>query len=154
MAQPSVTVLLAAWRAAERNWDRLVSTSDAPMAAREVVAAWKAYQDAAVAPNTTEFILVADNAGTYAAATRGVSNVLGYDPDELIGQRIEDLAAPELRSATPEQWTPFLADGLQDGTFRLRARDGRLVALRFRARAHHPVPGFHASQLWPEAPLA
>jgi PAS domain S-box-containing protein len=118
------------------------------------VAAWKAYQDAAVVPNTTEFILVADNAGTYVAATRGVSNVLGYDPDELIGQRIEDLAAPELRSATPEQWTRFLADGLQDGTFRLRARDGRLVALRFRARAHHPVPGFHASQLWPEAPLA
>lgn len=34
--------------------------------------------------------------------------------------------------------------------FRLRAQDGNLMWLRYQARAHHPVAGFHVSRLWPD----
>ena len=97
-------------------------------------------------------MLVADDEGTYVAATRGVTAVLGYEPEELIGQRIADLAAPELRSTTPEHWARFLAEGRQDGSYRVCARDGRLIGLRYQARVHHPVPGFHVSRLWLDQP--
>jgi PAS domain S-box-containing protein len=115
-----------------------------------VVRAWAEYQDAALPHDSEEFMLVADDDSTYVAATQGVSRVLGYDPAELVGRRIEDVAAPEFRAATPGQWNQFLLDGRQGGSYRLRAKDGELVALRFQARAHHPVPGFHVSRLWPE----
>ena len=150
MGTPTVADLLTVWRTAERRWERPGSDDDVRVAAFEVLRAWTAYQDAAIPASAQEFLLVADDDGSYVAATRGVSRVLGYEPDELIGQRIEDLAAPELRGTTPEQWSQFLADGRQAGSFRLRAKDGALVTLAFQARAHHPVPGFHVSRLWPE----
>jgi len=150
MGSPSVPTLLAAWRAAERRWERHGSANEIRAAALEVVAAWAAYQDAAVDPASREFMLAADDEGLYVAATGGVRHVLGYAPSELIGQRIADLAAPQLRETTPGQWSRFLADGRQDGTYELQAKDGRTVTLHYQARAHHPVPGFHVSRLWPE----
>lgn len=42
-------------------------------------------------------------------------------------------------------------NGRQDGTYDLEAKDGPMVTLRYQARAHHPVPGFHVSRLWPES---
>lgn len=148
METATVADLLAAWRAAERRWERPAPAGEIRIAALEVIRAWAAYQDAVLTGSSTEFMLVADDDGVYVAATRGVSRILGYEPEELVGRRVEDMAAPELRSTTPEQWTRFLADGRQGGSFRLRAKDGSLVALRFQARAHHPVPGFHVSRLW------
>ena len=93
-------------------------------------------------------MLVADDDGAYVAATSGVEDCLGYDPETLVGMHIADLAAAELLETTPAQWAAFLAEGRQDGRFRLRAIDGRLVSLRYQARAHHPVPGYHMSRLW------
>ncbi len=150
MGPASIPALLAAWRDAERRWERHGSPAQVRAAALEVVAAWAAYQDAAVDPNSLEFMLVADDDGSYVAATDGVRHVLGYAPRELVGQRIADLAAPQLRETTPQQWSRFLADGRQEGTYELEAKDGRMVTLRYQARAHHPVPGFHVSRLWPE----
>jgi PAS domain S-box-containing protein len=100
--------------------------------------------------DTGEFMLVADDEGTYVAATAGVRAMLGYDPNEVVGRRIQDLAAEELVADTPRQWADFLAAGRQDGRFRLRTKDGRSIAVHYQARAHHPVPGFHMSRLWPE----
>lgn len=112
--------------------------------------AWLAYQDAALGTAPTEFMLVADDDGAYVAATSGVEACLGYRPDSLVGMHVADLAAAELVDTTPAQWAAFLADGRQDGWFRLRAIDGRIVRLRYQARAHHPVPGYHMSRLWLE----
>ena len=120
------------------------------MAALEVIRAWTAYQDAALADGPAEFMLVTDDAGAYVAATAGVEGCLGYRPDTLIGMTISDLAAPELRETTPTQWAAFLADGRQEGAFQLLAAHGGIVNLKFQARAHHPVPGYHMSRLWPE----
>ena len=66
----------------------------------------------------------------------------------MIGLRIADIAAPDLVAGTPAEWQRFLEAGRQEGTFRLRARDGRDVPMRFEARAHHPIPGYHLSRLW------
>lgn len=146
----SIPDLLAAWRAAERRWERHAPAEEVRAAALEVIAAWAAYQDAALPPDTGEFMLVADDVGTYVHATRRVTAVLGYEPADLIGMRVVDLASIELQESTPSQWADFLADGRQEGRFRLRANDGRLVAVSYQARAHHPVPGFHTSRLWPD----
>lgn len=136
------------WRAAERRWEQASPADDIRAAALDVVRAWAAYQDAALPPGSGEFTLVADDAGTYVGATRGVSGVLGYEPAELIGRRIRDVAATDLRELTAHDWSEFLAAGRQEGTYRLVARDGTVVPLRFQARAHHPVPGFHSSRMW------
>jgi PAS domain S-box-containing protein len=144
----SIPEVLAAWRAAERRWERHAPTAEVRAAALEVIAAWAAYQDAALPPDSGEFILVADDDGTYVHATRGVTSALGYEPHELIGLRVVDLAAIELQERTPRRWADFLAEGRQEGRFQLRAKDGRPVSLLYQARAHHPVPGFHASRLW------
>ena len=148
----SINDLLAAWRAAERRWERPASGNEVRAAALEVIRAWTAYQDAALGDRPSEFMLVADDEGAYVAATAGVEACLGYRPDALIGMHIAELAAPELLEATPTQWAAFLAAGRQDGQFRLRAVDGGIVNLRYQARAHHPVPGYHMSRLWPEQP--
>jgi PAS domain-containing protein len=97
-------------------------------------------------------MLVADDDGAYVAATTGVEACLGYRPNALVGLRIADLAALQLHEATAAQWAAFLAAGRQDGQFRLRAVDGRIVNLRYQARAHHLVPGYHMSRLWLEQP--
>jgi PAS domain S-box-containing protein len=145
----SIRALLDAWRAAERHWELPGSADQVRAAALQVVHAWAAYQDAALAADTTEFMLVADDMGTYFAATQGVTRVLGFRPEDLLGRGIDEFTAPELRAQTPEQWSRFLVDGRQEGSYRLKARDGTLVSVRYQARAHHPVPGFHMSRLWP-----
>jgi hypothetical protein len=77
-----------------------------------------------------------------------VRGVLGNDPQELIGRAIADIAAPDA-DQTPQEWAKFLADGRQEGTYSLRGASGSIVALRYQARAHHPIPGYHVSRLWP-----
>jgi PAS domain-containing protein len=103
----SIPELLAAWRAAERRWERKAPSEEVRAAALEVIEAWAAYQDAALPADTREFILVADDVGTFVHATRGVTAALGYDAHDLIGLRIEDLAAIELQESTPGQWAAF-----------------------------------------------
>lgn len=152
MAGASITDLLAAWRAAERRWERPGSADEVRAAALDVIRTWTAYQDAALADGPIEFMLVTDEDGVYVAATAGVEGCLGYRPDALVGMNIADLAAPELRERTPAQWAAFVEAGRQDGSWRLRAVDGRIVPLRYQARAHHPVPGFHMSRHWPAEP--
>ena len=93
-------------------------------------------------------MLIADNTGRYVGASAGVRDVLGYEPSELMGVRIADIASADLVESTPAEWQRFLEDGRQEGAFRLRARDGRDVSMRFEARAHHPIPGYHLSRLW------
>ena len=149
MATKTVADLLQAWRAAERRWELPGTSGDVRAAAMEVIRAWAEYQNAALPTDTTEFMLVADDDGRYVAATEGVARVLGHDPQELIGRAIADIAAPDLADQTPQEWAKFLADGRQEGIYRLRGASGSIVALRYQARAHHPIPGYHVSRLWP-----
>jgi PAS domain S-box-containing protein len=140
--------LLAEWRAAERRWERPASASAVHAAALDVIRSWVAYQDAALPADSAEFMLVADDERRYVGVTRTVRTVLGYEPTELIGKRIEDLAHPEQAGGTSAEWQQFLEDGRRDGLYVLRAKDGRGISCSYQARAHHPAPGFHMSRLW------
>jgi PAS domain S-box-containing protein len=149
VATESVIEALRAWREAERRWEATDPT-DAEYRANgiAVISAWLRYQELAGEELGT-FVLVADDEHRYVAVSNGVEDALGFEPGDLLGRRIEDIAAPDLVEGTPEAWERFLTDGRQDGQFRLMARDGREVAMTFQARAHHPIPGFHTSRLRP-----
>jgi len=138
---------LDAWRAAERRWEATDPVAPGYReAAIEVIAAWLRYQEL-TEPDGGSFVLVADDDHRYVAVGGGVKAALGYEPAELLGRRIEDVAAPDLAADTPTAWQRFLTDGRQDGEYRLLARDGREVSMRFQARAHHPIAGYHSSRL-------
>lgn len=149
MTSRAVPELLAAWRAAERRWERIADDHDVAAAALEVVRTWLAYQEATLPTDYDEFLLVTDDDQRYVGATSGLTRVLGLAPEDILGRRIEDLAAPDLRPTTPDRWARFVADGRQEGEFTLCSADGVPVELSFQARAHHPVPGYHVSRLWP-----
>ena len=122
MQRASLPELLNSWRAAERRWEQPATDDDVRTAASGVLAAWLAYQDAALPPEPGEFILVAGDDQVYVAATAGVRAVLGYEPDELVGRTISELASPELRASTADEWATFLAAGRLDGRFRLMTK--------------------------------
>jgi PAS domain S-box-containing protein len=155
LLRPTIHEALNAWRAAERRWE--ATHPDDPayrQASIDVIAAWLAYHAPDEQSEPGSFVLVADDEQRYVAVSDGVKATLGYEPTQLIGRRIEDIASPDLAAGTPALWRQFLADGRQDGEFRLLAADGRQVALRFQARAHYPIAGYHRSTLWPVDPEA
>jgi PAS domain S-box-containing protein len=152
MGGASIPELLAAWRAAERRWDRDAPGAEANAAALEVVRAFVDYQNAALAPDSQEFMLITDEHQRYVGVTKAASAVLGYPLAELLGLSIEDIAAPVDRERTAAQWQAFLEEGRQEGRFTLLTKAGAPISLRYVARAHHPVPGFHSSRLSPDAP--
>ncbi|MEA2611753.1 MAG: hypothetical protein QOG32_1479, partial [Chloroflexota bacterium] len=71
-----------------------------------------------------------------------------YDVEDLIGRRIEDVAAADLAPATSSAWEQVLVDGRQEGEYRIRGADGAQYGIQFQARAHHPIPGYHLSRTW------
>lgn len=152
MGGASIPDLLAEWRAAERRWDRDAPAEEAYAAALEVVRAFVAYQDAALPADSREFILITDEHQRYVGVTKAATAVLGYPVAELVGRRIGDVVALDDRERTPAQWQAFLEAGRQEGHFSLLTKVGEPISLRYIARAHHPVPGFHSSRLWPDPP--
>ena len=150
MSAPAMHDALAAWRNAERHWESTAPDDPGYRAASiRVVSAWLSYHEAASsAPGS--FVLIVDDDLRYVAVSPSVHDHLGYAPEELVGQRIADVLPPDARANTPTDWQQFLTDGRQDGEYRVLARDGREIHVRFQARAHHPVPGFHLSRMWPK----
>ena len=110
---------LAAWRLAERRWE--VARVDDPefrALGIEVVSTWLRYHEL-MDREPGSFVLVADDDHAYVAVSDGVTAVLGYEPRDVIGRRIEDISPPDLAAGTPIAWGRFLADGRQDGRYRL-----------------------------------
>ncbi|HET7702780.1 MAG TPA: PAS domain-containing protein [Candidatus Limnocylindrales bacterium] len=149
MGTSSIADRLAAWRAAARRWDAAPDQDPTSEAGREVVRAWLAYQEAAAPTADDEFLLAADDKQRYIAATAGVERVLGYSPADVLNMTIADLAAPDVRDRVSSSWARFVDDGSQEGEFALRAADGRVVPVTFRARVNHPIPGVYVSRLRP-----
>jgi PAS domain-containing protein len=144
-----IPTLLEAWRAADRRWE--ATPPDDPgyrAACIDVLRSWLAYHAAADPGELGEFALVADDERRYVVVSDGIEATLGYAPESVLGLRIEDLAAPSVVEGTPERWREFVLAGRQDGTFELVARDGAVLRVRYQARAHFPIAGFHLSRLW------
>ena len=149
MATSSIPACLSAWRAAARRWEADPDHDPASDVGREVVRAWLAYQEAASPTADDEFLLVADDSQRYIAATSGVERVLGYSSAAVVDMTIADLAAAEVADRVSTSWSRFMDDGSQEGEFALRAADGRIVPVTFRAKVNHPIPGVHVSRLRP-----
>ena len=156
MLRPTIHEALNAWRAAERRWEATDPRDpEYRIASIAVIAAWLTYHAPTEAAEPGTFALVADEEHRFVAVSDGVKAALGYEPADLLGKRIEDISPPDLAARTQAQWEQFLADGRQDGAYRLLAADGREVPVRFQARAHYPIAGYHLSRLRTDpAPLS
>lgn len=77
-------------------------------------------------------VFVADDEGRYVAVNRHACETLGYSRRDLLGLTVAEVAvAPE----APELYEAMLRDGRHEGTTPIRCSDGRLLTLRYWARA-------------------
>jgi PAS domain S-box-containing protein len=149
MSAPGLQDALATWRQAERRWESIdPGDPDYRPAALEVVSAWLSYHEASETERGT-FVLIVDDEARYVGVSRGVTDILGYAPEELVGRKIESVVAAGVGVDPAQDWQRFLIDGRQEGEYSMLDRDGGEVRLRYQARAHHPIPGYHLSRLRP-----
>jgi PAS domain S-box-containing protein len=77
-------------------------------------------------------VFVADEEGRYLAVNRQACEVLGYSRRQLLGMTVSEVAvAPE----APELYESMLREGQLEGTTPVRCSDGRLLILRYWAKA-------------------
>ena len=105
MTTTTVPDALAAWRLAERRWeDARVDDPAFRALGIEVVSTWLRYHEL-IDREPGSFVLVADDDHAYVAVSDGVMAVLGYEPGDVIGRRIEDISPPDLVPGTTDAWS-------------------------------------------------
>jgi PAS domain-containing protein len=145
LPETALTQLLTAWRDAERRWTETAASEHGENGTTEAVLhAFLAYQAATGRPG--EMLLITDTDGTYRAVDARVTPILGYRPEELVGRRVRDITAPSSDGGAL-LWSLFLERGMMEGQYDLLRADETVVSMRFSARAHHPIPGYHTSKL-------
>lgn len=97
---------------------------------------------------TQSAMLLADNDRTVIDANGPACELLGRERDQLIGMKIEEYTAPELRDAAPQMFEAFLQAGSQAGPFSLVRPDGTTVDCCYSASANI-APGIHLSIMVP-----
>ena len=97
---------------------------------------------------TSSAMLLADDYRMIVDANQPACEMVGLEREELIGMKIEEFSAPELRDAAPEMFRAFLASGSQAGPFTLIRPDGTTVDCCYSASANI-APGVHLSILVP-----
>lgn len=80
------------------------------------------------------YVAFVDERRFYLDVTDGVCELLGYSRSELLGMRIDDVTAPSIYSKTTQLFQQYLADGLQQGDYVLRHRDGKEIPIDYIAR--------------------
>jgi PAS domain S-box-containing protein len=77
-------------------------------------------------------VFVADDEGRYVAVNRRACETLGYSRRDLLGMTVTEVAvAPE----APKLYETMLREGRLEGTTPVRCSDGRLLTLRYWAKA-------------------
>lgn len=103
-------------------------------------------------------ILLTDDDRVSRAASMGVSKLFCRPRKEILGRCLDDLTEAESRSDISRRWSAFLTEGFQEGTLRLKDRDGRSRDIQYSARGSvlpvrhivvfrnksNPVTGTHA----------
>lgn len=112
------------------------SVPDSPPADFEVV-----FEEAPEA-----MLLIGEDRG-FLAANRRARELLRVTPEQLIGMRVDDIAGEGLE----RRWAALLAEGKQEGSVVIRARDGTEHDAEISARADF-VPGRHLAILRPVTP--
>jgi PAS domain S-box-containing protein len=90
-------------------------------------------------------MLIADDDRTWLEGNRAAGELLGLEPEDIAGKRLDDYAGGD-PAQTEAMWAQFLRDGEMKGEFELRRSDGELRHVEFGARANF-MPGRHLSTL-------
>jgi len=96
----------------------------------------------AVLSHPSEPILIADDNRNCLDVNSAAGKLLGLSKDKLIGRRIDDFLEPSVPSQVAQLWQTFLAQGEQEGSFRLAGSNGHVREVRFLARSS-VLPGRH-----------
>ena len=120
--------------------------SDVQSTAKRLVAA------ARVRPRSRVAVIIADDRGRYIAVNDEASALTGYNPQELTTLSIEDLTPQGQAPVAHQLWSRFIAEGIQEGVYTLRRRDGISVEMRYVAVAN-VTPGLHLSALSATSPI-
>jgi PAS domain S-box-containing protein len=91
-------------------------------------------------------LLIAGDDAVLVDANPAATILFGLQRDEIVGRKLFDLFPSESHERAAAMWDDFLSRGHQEGMVRLLRRDGSLVEVDYRARAHY-VPGRHLSVL-------
>lgn len=80
---------------------------------------------------TSDVIFVLDREGRFQWCNAAVRELLGYEPDELVGTPVMDLVPPEHREAAVAQWERLANGNISSirGKLTARARDGRRLVV-------------------------
>jgi len=145
--RPSLQELLHAWREADRVWEQTDVTEEAAYrrASGAVLESWLAYQERV--SDGRELLLIADDARRYVQVRGAALAVIGYEPSEMVGRRVDDVTAAEYGDRVDEMWDTFRIKDRMDGEFLLERKDGSRVPVVFQARYHFPIPGLHFSRI-------
>ena len=95
-----------------------------------------------------EAVLVADDGGSYVAASDRALALLGYERAELLGRHIWDMAPDWEVPLAQESFQEFKGHGAQTGEFVLKTKSGELLTVSYEAYAR-VRRGLHLSLLRP-----
>jgi two-component system CheB/CheR fusion protein len=100
----------------------------------------------ALVNNALDVILLADDEARYIDCNPAAVQVLGYSKEELCQMRVADVVLGVEAEAFEAIWAQFIEAGTMEGEYQLKARDGRVCDMEFRAVANI-LPGVHLSVL-------
>jgi PAS domain-containing protein len=96
---------------------------------------------------SSKYFLYVDRDRRYINVSDGVSELLGWRREEILGNRIEWLTYPESADA-PAMFREYLDEGRMAGSYVLKSKSGAPVRVRFEARVL--ADGCMCSELFPE----
>jgi CheY-like chemotaxis protein len=76
-----------------------------------------------------EYVAFVDRDRKYIDVTDGVCDLLGYSREDLLGMRIDDVAAPAEAANVVPLFQRYVAEKGQDGAFILQGRGGKLIPI-------------------------
>jgi PAS domain S-box-containing protein len=77
-------------------------------------------------------VVLVDHDRRYIEATRKACELIGYEPAELIGKRIDDVSLPD-SDIVQQRFKEYVQSGRQEGVFVLKHKDGHQVPIQYRA---------------------
>jgi len=91
-------------------------------------------------------ILMANDHARYVDVNAAATTLTGYTRPELLRMSVWDLTPEPHLANGLALWEAFLREGEQQGTYRLRRKDGTLVQTTYFSTAH-VLPSLHLSAL-------
>ena len=96
--------------------------------------------------NALEAILLADDNAKYIDANPAACGLLGYQRSELLDLHLWNITTQSNQVDGLKLWQDFIKTGTQTGEYQLTTKDGKTIAVEYRAVANF-LPGQHLSFL-------